>query len=60
MSFEAVATLRTLGFDARRLEEGLPEWKATGLPIAFGGVERLIAARLLEAGSTALPGHLEP
>jgi ArsR family transcriptional regulator len=33
MSFEAVATLRKLGFKARRLEEGLPEWKAAGLPV---------------------------
>lgn len=33
MSFEAVAQLRKLGFKARRLEDGLPEWKAAGLPI---------------------------
>jgi ArsR family transcriptional regulator len=33
LSFEAVARLRKLGFKARRLEEGLPEWKAAGLPI---------------------------
>jgi rhodanese-related sulfurtransferase len=33
MSFEAVATLRKLGFKARRLEDGLPEWKAAGLPV---------------------------
>jgi hypothetical protein len=32
-----VATLRTRGFKARRLEEGLPEWRAAGLPIARGG-----------------------
>lgn len=34
MSFEAVALLRKLGFKARRLEDGLPEWKAAGLPVA--------------------------
>jgi rhodanese-related sulfurtransferase/DNA-binding HxlR family transcriptional regulator len=34
LSFEAVATLRARGFDARRLEGGYPEWKAAGLPIA--------------------------
>jgi ArsR family transcriptional regulator len=34
MSFDAVARLRTLGFNARRLEDGLPEWKAAGLPIS--------------------------
>ncbi len=32
MSFEAVAALRQLGYKARRLEDGLPEWKAAGLP----------------------------
>jgi len=37
LSYEAVATLRTRGFKARRLEEGLPEWRAAGLPIARGG-----------------------
>jgi rhodanese-related sulfurtransferase/DNA-binding transcriptional ArsR family regulator len=36
LSYEAVATLRTRGFRARRLEEGLPEWRAAGLPIAMG------------------------
>jgi len=35
MSFEAVAQLRERGFKARRLEEGLPEWKAAGLPVAI-------------------------
>jgi rhodanese-related sulfurtransferase/biotin operon repressor len=33
LSFEAVARLRKLGFRARRLQDGLPEWKAAGLPI---------------------------
>ena len=33
LSFEAVAALRTRGFKARRLEDGLPEWRAAGLPI---------------------------
>jgi rhodanese-related sulfurtransferase/DNA-binding transcriptional ArsR family regulator len=36
MSFEAVAMLRELGFTARRLEEGLPEWQAAGLPVEAG------------------------
>jgi rhodanese-related sulfurtransferase/predicted transcriptional regulator len=39
MSFEAVAALRSLGFKARRLEDGLPEWRAAGLPLAQGTVE---------------------
>ncbi|OQM75691.1 ArsR/SmtB family transcription factor [Manganibacter manganicus] len=33
MSFEAVAELRKRGFSARRLEDGLPEWKASGLAV---------------------------
>ena len=33
MSFEAVALLRKRGFKARRLQDGLPEWKAAGLPV---------------------------
>jgi ArsR family transcriptional regulator len=33
LAFEAVATLRERGFEARRLEEGFPEWKAAGLPV---------------------------
>jgi ArsR family transcriptional regulator len=36
LSFEAVARLRKLGFKARRLEDGLPEWRAAGLPIETG------------------------
>jgi|SRR5581483_2622527 len=33
LAFEAVALLRAQGFKARRLEEGLPEWRASGLPV---------------------------
>jgi rhodanese-related sulfurtransferase/biotin operon repressor len=33
MSFEAVEKLRQRGFRARRLENGLPEWRAAGLPV---------------------------
>ena len=33
LSYEAVAALRNEGFKARRLEDGLPEWRAAGLPI---------------------------
>lgn len=36
LSFEAVAQLRKIGFNARRLEDGLPEWKAAGLPVEIG------------------------
>ena len=33
LSFEVVAQLRKLGFKARRLQDGLPEWRAAGLPV---------------------------
>ncbi|MCI3951828.1 MAG: ArsR family transcriptional regulator [Burkholderiales bacterium] len=33
MSFEAVEKLRAHGLRARRLENGLPEWRAAGLPV---------------------------
>ena len=33
MSFEAVEKLRKKGLRARRLENGLPEWRAAGLPV---------------------------
>ncbi len=32
-AFEAVAALRTAGYKARRLEDGLPHWRAAGLPV---------------------------
>jgi ArsR family transcriptional regulator len=34
LSFEAVAALREAGFEARRLADGLPEWRHAGLPLA--------------------------
>ena len=34
LSHEAVQRLRQLGYRVRRFEEGYPEWKAAGLPIA--------------------------
>ena len=33
LSFEAVAALRMRGLNARRLEEGFPEWRVAGLPV---------------------------
>ena len=33
LSYEAVALLRVRGFTVRRLEDGLPEWRAAGLPV---------------------------
>ena len=37
LAYEAVAELRRRGFTARRLEDGLPEWKLAGLPVEYGG-----------------------
>lgn len=34
LSFEAVRQLRAAGFKARRLEEGMPEWRHAGHPVA--------------------------
>jgi rhodanese-related sulfurtransferase/predicted transcriptional regulator len=34
LAFEAVALLREHGFKVRRLEDGFPEWKSAGLPVA--------------------------
>ncbi|HEY7662913.1 MAG TPA: metalloregulator ArsR/SmtB family transcription factor [Xanthobacteraceae bacterium] len=36
LSYEAVAALRARGFKARRLQDGLPEWRAAGLPVVTG------------------------
>lgn len=33
LSVDAVALLRARGYQARRLEDGFPEWKASGLPV---------------------------
>jgi ArsR family transcriptional regulator len=40
LSFEAVAALRARGFQVRRLEDGLPEWRAAGLPMEQGALSR--------------------
>jgi rhodanese-related sulfurtransferase len=34
---EAVGILRKHGYRARRTTDGLPAWRASGLPIASGG-----------------------
>jgi rhodanese-related sulfurtransferase/predicted transcriptional regulator len=40
LSYEAVAELRKRGYQALRLEDGYPEWKAAGLPVeAIGSHE---------------------
>jgi len=35
--YEAVTTLRARGFRVRRFEDGLPEWRAAGLPVVTSG-----------------------
>ena len=37
-SDEAVALLRAHGYDARRLDVGLPDWRSAGLPVATEGM----------------------
>jgi len=36
LSYEAVAKLRARGFKIRRLQDGLPQWRAAGLPVVAG------------------------
>jgi ArsR family transcriptional regulator len=36
LAFEAVAALRAQGFEARRLEDGMPEWRTARLPVEMG------------------------
>jgi ArsR family transcriptional regulator len=36
LSFEAVALLREKGYKVRRLEDGMPEWRAAGFPVVEG------------------------
>jgi rhodanese-related sulfurtransferase len=40
LSFDAVKALRAHGRKARRLEDGFPEWRAAGHPVATGLEER--------------------
>jgi rhodanese-related sulfurtransferase/DNA-binding transcriptional ArsR family regulator len=39
LAFEAVARLRAQGISARRLQDGFPEWKGSGLPVESGAVQ---------------------
>jgi rhodanese-related sulfurtransferase/DNA-binding HxlR family transcriptional regulator len=36
LAFDAVASLREKGLNARRLEDGFPEWRTAGLPVETG------------------------
>ncbi|MBI3256270.1 MAG: rhodanese-like domain-containing protein, partial [Actinobacteria bacterium] len=35
-AYEAIRSLASQGVHARRLEEGFPEWRRAGLPVAIG------------------------
>jgi ArsR family transcriptional regulator len=36
LAYEAVAALREAGWAARRMQDGFPEWRASGLPVETG------------------------
>ncbi len=40
LAVDAVKLLRSRGFSAVRLEDGIPEWRAEGLPVAVGEAPR--------------------
>ena len=40
LAINAVKLLRSRGFVAVRLEDGVPEWRAAGLPVAVGEARR--------------------
>ncbi|MEW6305374.1 MAG: metalloregulator ArsR/SmtB family transcription factor [Verrucomicrobiota bacterium] len=44
-SYEAVALLRRRGFKARRLEVGLPDWRAKGLRVETGAGSAALSSR---------------
>ncbi|MCC6611017.1 MAG: metalloregulator ArsR/SmtB family transcription factor [Burkholderiales bacterium] len=45
LAFEAVARLRALGYRARRLQGGFPEWKSADLPVEEGATAPKAAPR---------------
>lgn len=56
MAVEAVERLRQRGFDARRLADGLPDWRMSGLPVTTGP-EEPSEAPAARAGATARRGR---
>ena len=55
-SYEAVAELRKHGYQALRLEDGYPEWRAAGLPIEVSDANELqVADSHVTKGDTELP-----
>jgi rhodanese-related sulfurtransferase len=45
LALRAVDLLRSLGFRARRLEEGMPDWRARGLDVAVGSAAEPVTSR---------------
>ena len=45
LAIEAVELLRTRGFEAARLEDGVPDWRARGYPVATGEEPGSVSAR---------------
>jgi hypothetical protein len=41
-AIEAVERLRGRGYDARRLVDGLPDWRRAGRPVAIGAESTLL------------------
>jgi 3-mercaptopyruvate sulfurtransferase SseA len=53
LSFEAVALLRQLGYRARRLEDGFPEWKTAGLPIGHSPQNTIVLSAVAVASASS-------
>lgn len=50
---EAVRVLRSAGYAARRLEDGLPEWRQAGLAVAVSGADSDASPRARKRGGGA-------
>jgi rhodanese-related sulfurtransferase/DNA-binding transcriptional ArsR family regulator len=59
LSFEAVAALRSRGFKVRRLEDGLPEWRAAGLPVVVSS-EQSTDPRMLQRSAKTKASPAKP
>ena len=49
---QAVERLRAKGYEARRLEDGMPEWRLAGLPVAAGGEDAQLTALTRAIGAS--------
>ena len=56
-SLEAVTLLRRRGYRARRADEGFPDWRAEGLPIASGGEETRAPSPARRARASRTPAR---